>query len=507
MRHKFLIFLLCFLSGALMLPAMAPWNLWPFVFAGFSAFYLLLSRMQTKRSAFLCGWVFGFGYFSCGLWWIANALLVPGNPFSWVWPLAIAGLPALLAFFPALAALAVKKFAAHRTLKGFLFFAAAMAASEWLRGHIFTGFPWNLYGYAWGGWDAMMQNAAWGGPYFLTILTVGWAALPGFLYLSNISRQQKIITAGIALLLFISCTLYGHLRLTNAATSTNGAVHLLIVQPNIGQGEKWEAGNAMENLLHLTLLSAAPQGEGPGNTTLIVWPETAITADALASPQARTVLAAPLETYKGNVYLLTGMLRFGSENGREIYFNSATALDRDLKIVAAYDKSHLVPFGEYVPFGDILSIAPFVRFDGFTEGNGPSTLNLPGLPGFSPLICYEVIFPHAVTDRKTRPAFVVNITNDAWYGDSPGPRQHFMQTRFRAVEEGLPVVRAANTGISGVIDPYGRTMGSIALGTRGTLHISLPAPLQPTLYSLAGDTPFLVLTVLLLIFPLKRRGS
>lgn len=505
MRYKIFIPLLCLLSGAVAVLSMAPWNLWPFMFAGFSAFYYLLSKASTKRGAFIYGWLFGFGYSACGLWWIANALLVPGNPFSWVWPLAVAGLPALLAFFPACAALVIKRFSNLQKLPGFLLFVSLMGLSEWLRGHIFTGFPWNLYGYAWGGWDGMMQNAAWGGPYMLTLLTVLWAALPAFLYVSDEPAKRKMTVVATAVFLFAACIAFGQWRISSPDPGINDNVNILIVQPNIRQDEKWDNSKAGENLYTLSILSGA-QNDDKDKTTFILWPETAITADALTNPQARAIIRPALESYTGPVYLLTGLLRSETKTDKEVYFNSVAAVSRDLVIAAAYDKSHLVPFGEYIPFQKIMPFGPFVRLEGFTQGHGPQTLELPGAPAFSALVCYEIIFPGAVTARKgPRPEFILNVTNDAWYGDSPGPRQHFMQARFRAIEEGLPVIRSANTGISGVIDAYGRPLLTIALDSKAAENVALPRALpRPPLYTRTGDWVFLV-AALALILPSRRR--
>jgi apolipoprotein N-acyltransferase len=493
-----LFFVMCLLAGILMVPAMAPWNLWPFMFVGFSAFYLLLMKIKTRQGAFAAGWLFGFGYFSASLWWIANALLVPGNAFSWVWPLAVAGLPALLAFFPALAALVIVKWGGGlQRLSGFLCFIAAMGLSEWLRGNIFTGFPWNMYGYAWGGWSAMMQVDALGGPYLLTLLTVGWASLPAFLWRGALSRRDKIATTSVAIILFVACTIYGTARLASATTQTHENVKVAIIQPNIRQEMKWSPEMAGENLRRL-LMPSAPQGnETQDSTTLIIWPETAIESSAMIHPQARAMIRDILEAYAGKVYLATGIVRAETpeeENAAPRYYNSIITVDRDLNVLEVYDKSHLVPFGEYIPFQQYLGMTPFVKFDGFTQGPGPRTIETLNLPPFSPLICYEIIFPHALTEAGKRPGFMLNVTNDAWYGDSPGPRQHLMQARFRAIEEGMPVLRSANTGISAIIDPYGRIIEQTELFKEARLGGLLPQALpSPPLFAMTGNSLFFLL--------------
>jgi len=480
------------------------------LFVGFSIFYAQLAAAPKKKAAFLYGWLFGFGYFVSSLWWIANALLVPGNDFLWVWPLAVAGLPAGLAFFPALACVCINRCSDMRALPGFLFFVSLMALAEWLRGHIFTGFPWNLYAYGWSGWDGMIQNLAWGGPYMLTLLTVFWAALPGFLYRSEATTKHRAVIASSAIVIFAVCFLYGHFRLITPDVQNNDtALQIKIVQPNILQEDKWNPEKAGENLHKLLSLSAATDtadADEEDITTLIVWPETAITLDTLNHPVAHKMMAEMMAGHRQPVYLATGLMRFEETQDKTTYFNSLALLDQDLNIASVYDKTHLVPFGEYIPFQKNLSFTPLAHFEGFATGPGPRTLQASGLPGFSPLICYEVIFPGAVISQTDPgPSFILNVTNDGWYGDSPGPRQHFMQARFRAIEEGLPVVRAANTGISGLIDSYGRPLLTIALGSQASENVTLPPVLaNPTLYSRNGDL-FFFLAVLFLILPSKRR--
>jgi apolipoprotein N-acyltransferase len=477
--------LLCLCAGAIMVLALPPFNIWPLMFAGFSLFYAMLAGTKSRRAAFAGGWLFGFGYFAPGLWWIANALLVDGNEFRWVWPLAISGLPALLGFFPALASLACVRFDNGKKMAGFLCFLAAFAFSEWLRGHIFTGFPWNLYGYAWSGWLEMAQVVSVGGPYFLTLLTHFWSALPGFLFIWDAPRSKKIFLLCVGLASLAANGIYGCLRLSHYATAFDQTVAIRPVQANISQADKWNPHKVAENLnKRLALTPDNDQQKFDVPLTLVIWPETAMEDNVLANENARALIRAALAEYKNKVYLITGLLHYKpGPDGKMQYFNSLVVLDRDLNERALYSKSHLVPFGEYIPFQNILPLKPFVSFEGFTSGGGVTSLSLDAMPVFSPLICYEVVFPGAVIARS-RPALMINVTNDAWYGDSPGPRQHFAMTRFRAIEEGIPMVRAAETGISGVIDPLGRVIWQAPLNTKDARNIALPRPLaEPTLYA------------------------
>lgn len=504
-------FLLCLSAGIVMVPAMAPWNLWPFLFIGFSVFYVLLSKTERPRHAFIGGWLFGFGYFAAGLWWIANALLVPGNEFSWVWPLAIAGLPALLSFFSAFACFAIVRLSKLTHYSGLCFFVAAFAASEWLRGHLFTGYPWNSYGYTWGGWLPMAQSAAFGGLYFLTLLTIFWSALPGFLFVSGSPGKIKYALTIAAVITAIANYAFGEYRLRQPLPEPAENVYIHVVQPNIPQEDKWNSAKAGENLSRHLSLSFPHEKEAAETTTLIVWPETALSWNALEHENAVTAIKNVLGEYKGKVYLATGLLRYepGADGGEEgeKYFNSLAVFDADLNMTAVYDKFHLVPFGEFIPLQKYMPFGPFVKFTGFATGPGPQTVSTRGLPSFSPLVCYEIIFPGAVIDRMSgHPHFIVNVTNDAWYGDSPGPRQHFMQARFRAIEEGVPVIRSANTGISGITDAYGRVIAKIEINGTGTLSYPLPAPaIRQTFYGRHGDTIFLLVTGIFFIGYMTKR--
>lgn len=505
-------FLLCLLAGIVMVPAMAPWNLWPFLFIGFSVFYVLLSKTERPRDAFIGGWLFGFGYFAAGLWWIANALLVPGNAFSWVWPLAIAGLPALLSFFSAFACLAVVRLSKLTHYSGFYFFIAAFSASEWLRGHVLTGYPWNSYGYAWGGWLPMAQSAAFGGLYFLTLLTVFWSVLPGFLFVSKNRNKIKYALAVSAVIAAIVNYAFGVHRLGHPSPEPTQNIYVHVVQPNIPQEDKWDGTKAGTNLSQHLSLSFPHENETAETTTLIVWPETALSWNALEHENAVAAIKNVLGAYKGKVYLATGILRYehgpdGGEEG-EKYFNSLAVFDAGLNMAAVYDKFHLVPFGEFIPLQKYMPFGPFVQFTGFATGPGPQTLTPQGLPPFSPLVCYEIIFPGAVIDKASiRPHFIVNVTNDAWYGDSPGPRQHFMQARFRAIEEGVPVIRSANTGVSGIIDAYGRTVAKIEINDKGALSYFVPSSVpRKTFYSRYGDAVFLLIAGMFFVASVTKRG-
>jgi apolipoprotein N-acyltransferase len=258
-----------------------------------------------------------------------------------------------------------------------------------------------------------------------------------------------------------------------------------VVQPSIPQSLKWRADQRAAHLRLLVELSVAP---GTADPTVIIWPETAVPYLLAAEPRLRQELA-PLVPPGG--YLITGAPRVDPQDPEGAIWNALHALDGRGEVVATYDKAHLVPFGEYTPFRGLLGLAKLtVGSRDFSAGPGPVALELPGLPAFSPLICYEVIFPGAVTPAApaAAPGWLLNLTNDAWFGDSSGPYQHFASARIRAVEEGLPLVRAANNGISAVIDSYGRVVDQINLNDRGIIDAELPeAATSRTIYSYAGN--------------------
>ncbi|MCB9991779.1 MAG: apolipoprotein N-acyltransferase [Rhodospirillales bacterium] len=503
-----------FAAGAVMVPAMPPFGLWPGLFIGLSAFYVLLSTVGSVKQGFLYGWLFGFGYFLFGLSWIANALLVEGNQYLWAWPLAVAGLPALLAVFTALGAAMTVRLSRLRTAGGLYAFLFFMMLAEWLRGHIFTGFPWNLYAYGWASSLPMVQMVSLIGTYGLSLLTLFWACMVGFLYVWPQERNKKLILAGMVVLSMAGSFVYGHMRLNNNPTQFQDDVLVRLVQPNIHQEDKWNPEKADENFSTLVRLSE-PTMENQNAKTLIIWPETAISQAYMtrSNPDATQAIQAMMDQYKAPAFLITGISRYERDALDKMrYFNSIVTLNAKLEAVSTYNKSHLVPFGEYMPLQRWIPLGPLAHYAGFTPGDGRQTLSIPGIGLFSPLVCYEIIFPGAVSDRTGRPDFIVNVTNDAWYGDSAGPRQHFTHAVFRAVEEGLPVIRAANTGISGIADPLGRVIVAHGLLHQSGDNSMLPAPLAtPPLYVRTGDmlvwVTMLLLGTVFLFFSRKTLAS
>ncbi len=505
---------LSFLAGACMVLALPPYNWWPCFFLGMSLFYIVVAHSTSGKTAFAYGWCFGFGYFVCGIGWIANALLVDGNDYAWAWPLAAAGLPALLALFTATASLLAVKYSDLKTLSGFALFLAAIMISEYLRGHILTGFPWNLYGYIWAETLPLAQLTSLAGIYGLSLLTLAGGAIAGFIVIWRHGLPAKGSLLGALLFLYGITYFWGHNRLQAHPTEIRNDLTIRLVQPNIAQEDKWNPDKLMANLGKLLELSTANDINNL-MPTLIVWPETALTPRLLQDEIAATAIKDMMRSYSQPVFLASGLLRseHRQEENRRLYYNSLALFDRRLQPVGMFDKAHLVPFGEYMPLQDWIPLRPVAQYTGFESGHGPATLSIPiqTAPTFSPLICYEVIFSGALTPRDDRPEFIVNVTNDGWYGDSAGPPQHFAKTRFRAIEEGLPVVRSANTGISGVIDPLGRIIYQQPLLTAAGYNIILPnrldnAPLNIHLKDRAFYIILAILCLLSFLLQIKRQA-
>jgi apolipoprotein N-acyltransferase len=486
--------LLALALGALLALALPPFHFLPLAAVALTGLVWLIDGTRGPRGAFGVGWLFGFGHFLAGLYWIVNALLIFGWKFLPVYPVVVGFLPSILALFVGLAAMATRALP-FRGAARVLGLAGFWVAAEWLRGAMFSGFPWNLAGYAWAFSDPMLQIASVTGVYGLSLLTVAVLAMPAILAepaRGPISGWRPIAAAALAL---VGAFIFGATRLSTAPAVGDDPVPgvvLRVVQPNVEQVNKWDRARHEANFLHHLQLSASV-GRQP--VTHVIWPETAATFFLAEQKPALDMVARVVPP--GGL-LLTGTPRRGVEGGERRLWNSLVAVDGRGQVTATFDKFHLVPLGEYVPFKDYLPLTKVVQgASDYSAGPGPRTLRLAGLPPMSPLICYEVIFPGHVLDAADRPHWLLNITNDGWYGDSPGPRQHFAQARLRAVEEGLPLVRSANTGISGVIDAYGRVVARLDLGLAGIVDAPLPRALTaPTPFARLGDWSVLALLLL-----------
>ncbi len=524
------------LAGAFGALSLAPLGAFPALWVSFTVLVWALdgavemkagSRLARFGPAFGVGWAFGFGWFLAGLWWIGAAFLVDAAEFGWMIPIALTLLSVGLGLFHGFATALARLFWSEGPAR-IPALAAAFFVADWLRGHVLTGFPWNSIGYGFAANEPMMQIASVLGGYGLTFLAVLVFAMPAVL--ARGKRSDRAFAAVVGLL-FVGIVGWGGLRLHQSPTEFVPDVRFRIVQPAIDQ---WKKGNpdfkaeAVETLLKLSRqkpvgsttatpeglrLASGPTATGGGATpntdgvagiTHLVWPESTfpfiLTREAWA-------LSAISRLLGDHTTLFTGAVRFeppsaGEERPR--FFNSIYVIGRGGEILASYDKSHLVPFGEYLPFQDLLESLGLRQLTklrgGYSSGPGVRTLDVPGVPPVGPLVCYEVVFPGTVVDPSRRPEWLLNVTNDAWYGVTPGPWQHLHQSRLRAVEEGLPMVRAANNGISATIDSYGRIVAELGLGPAGAIDSDLPRSISPTIASLWAGLIGWILAILALFW-------
>lgn len=497
-------------AGAVSALALAPWFAFPVLWFSLPILVWLIDGsgapgkvwgLGSLAPAAVVGWCFGFGYFVAGLWWIGAAFFVEADKFVWLMPIAVIGLPALLALFWALGAVLARMFWPEGWAR-ILVFAGAFSVAEWLRGHVLTGFPWNAFGYALAPAPTMMQSAALVGLWGLTLAAFIVFAAPALLVPEGgqLRRGDRFFVV-CAATVFIAHVAFGVVRLAGTQDQGADGVHLRIVQPAIPQDEKWLEANAdaiFKRQLDLSEIGSGPLDERIEAFDLIIWPESAFPFYLEERPDALTMLADLLP--EGTI-LISGAARVGPAARGKVppVFNSILVIDDEGKILDTYDKVHLVPFGEYLPFQSALESIGISQLTGvpggFTAGSGRRTIALADAPAFEPLICYEIIFPGAVIEAGRRPGWLLNVTNDAWYGDTPGPRQHFQQARLRAVEEGLPLVRAANTGISAIVDANGNVIASLGVGKSGVVDGFLPLAGSPTVYSRYGDLIFWIVLI------------
>lgn len=467
--------------GHLAAYGMGPYYAWPVLLICLSLYWVNLTSLEDDKTwkSFLSGFLFGFGYFVSSLWWIGNALLVGGNEFKWAYPFAAGGLPLLLAIFPMIATGLVRLFAKGRSFTSFISFIAAMFLAEFARGTMFTGFPWNLFGMSWTNNLAMLQILSVGGVYLLSALTIFMFTAPAFAFKGKAHRALRGIVLTLAIGCGIGLYVFGNMRLAEHPTTYNKDVVVQMIQPNIPQEDKWNSDKRWENFRNTLSLIEPVDNWQDAKTRVVVMPETTLTYHDLQTEQAMESLHGRISGYsEKNIYVLSGAL-LRDDAG---YHNSLIVLDKDLNFLESFDKFHLVPFGEYIPFQNYIPIPTVTQFSGFVEGAGPRTLTHPNLPPFSPLVCYEVIFPGKVAGTP-RPDWLVNVTNDAWYGVSPGPFQHLAHAQYRAIEEGLPMVRVAQTGVSAVFDAYGRVTAVSGLNGQANVETLLPTPAPATTYS------------------------
>jgi len=499
-----------FLAGAVSALAMAPFDL---VFVLLFTIPILIWLIEGACSeptsnifgklweGFKPGFFFGFGYFVCGLWWIGNALLVDADDFAWALPIAVLALPAVLAIFWG-AATAVARLFWFGEVRRVFVLAACLALAEYLRGFVATGFPWNTLGYAGYFNTITMQSASVLGLYAMTPFVVLVSAFLMFVFptIAKVSPKHHVMTL-VCLALAVAHAGFGVWRLDSREDGKVEGVQLRLVQPAINQAEKFDRSKEAEIIQRYLDLSVTEKGgKKLSDVTHLLWPESAF---PFLLTERRDALAAIASMLPEGTSLVTGAARAeeaGAADRKDLVFNSVYVVDHNGVIISAADKVHLVPFGEYLPFQELAESIGLQQVTqvqgGFTAGNSRKLLSTAIGPAFLPLICYEIIFSDAVWQGEKRPGWIVNLTNDAWYGITPGPYQHERQAVVRAVEEGLPLARVANSGISGVYSAYGEPISTLPLGTRGIIDAELPSAAPKTMFSVNGNLHFWICFVL-----------
>ncbi len=473
--RRFSLHAVCGLALALALPPLA--QLWCAAL-GLTCITFLNRDFYdaTLKERFLRGLGFGLGYFGFALHWIGYAFLVDAAQYLWMMPFAVGGLALLMACYWGLAFMAAG--ALRKLVPLWVALPLCLAVAEWLRGFLFTGFPWAAPGLIADGMGPVLQFASVVGMTGLTAILLLWGMALGAFIL------QRGVVAALVLLTLPAIFMWGQWRLALAPMPDDRGPLIRLVQPNTSQSDKWRSENADEifsDLLNLSTSSAKPD--------VIIWPESAVSFLLDESEIALSRIADLLEPEQ---VLLSGALRRSVEpSGDEKYFTSIQMIDSSGQVRDSYDKWRLVPGGEYLPFAWALEPLGFRKVvnlpESFSVGTGPRALAIPGAGMAGMLICYEVIFSHQLVSTAPRPDWIVNVTNDGWFGMSVGPYQHMAQVRMRAVEQGLAIARSANTGISAMIDPYGRILMQTELGTRDAIEVHLPAAAPLTLFARWGD--------------------
>ncbi|WP_150523650.1 apolipoprotein N-acyltransferase [Roseibium sediminis] len=501
---------LALVAGVAAAFSLPPYHLIPLLLIAFPFLVWLMDGAMSSHTmsaagrmwkGFRLGWVFGFGYFLASFWWIGSAFLVEADRFAWMLPFAVLAMPIGLALFTG-CAVAVAALFWHEGWGRIFLLAASLAVFDWLRGHVLTGFPWNAFGYGVSGSLVLSQTASLVGIYGLGFLTVLLSCAPAIL--SDPARlSRKLRPFAVLCLVGLGLAGFGYHRLNVAEDPEVSDVDVRIIQPSIPQDEKWLPEN--RDLVFNTLLDMSQQPLGGnarvGQRRIIVWPESAIPFLLTREPGALFRIAQALND---QTTLATGAVRADMTGDAAQFFNSIYFIDHTGAVLDVYDKVHLVPFGEYLPLEELLErfgISALVDApEGFQAGYRRKVLELAGFPPLLPLICYEAIFPQYGRGEANRPDWLLNVTNDAWFGKTPGPYQHLAQSVMRSIEQGIPLIRAANTGISTVVDSKGRVVSRLEIYETGVVDEKIPGKMQSTLYGSYGDKLFVSLVLIAAVF-------
>ncbi len=530
-KIRFLIankYFISFILGSISASAFAPLYFFPLAILAFSGLFLVMNQCDDNKKSFWVGWCFGFGQFVFGLYWISISLFVDIARFFWLLPFALFLIPAVLAIYTGLASLLVnfisKKFSIISWRK-ILLLAVIWVFFEYLRAILFTGFPWNLVGYSFLFSESLSQSASVVGVYGLSLIAVIFYCSGALFFELHLKKSlTKTVTfspdknsqsflAFVAVLIGI-LWMAGLYRVNNYQEKLFPNATFRLVQPSIKQEDKWDADHRYNSFLENVRLS---RKNGLQDVNYVVWSESAvpyIINPSISYGLLSTIASAAPE----GGFVITGALRAElQDDGRTLnkIWNTIFVVNEQSKVVDNYDKNHLVPFGEYIPFADQF---PFISkiTDGsvnFSEGEGLKTIKLNSrTPSFSPLVCYEAIFPDHIIDKTNPPKFLLNLTNDAWFGSSSGPYQHFDMVRMRSIEYGMPAIRVANSGISGLINPMGKVVAAIPLNQKGIVDVMLMENLPTTTYMKFGNkivfySSLILLAVALFKMPKLQRAK
>jgi apolipoprotein N-acyltransferase len=493
-------------AGACAAIAFPPFGILPGIL-GYGLLLAMIDRTEGERplrSAFWRAFLGGVAFFAIGCWWVAEAFFVDAAEQGWMAPFAVVLLAILLGFFWGVGGLLYRLLRPRDAFLKVMVFAGALSLLEWTRGHVFTGFPWNLPGETWRAGSPPSQAAALVGAYGLTWITlfaIGALSAP---FAFGRRRSTWALCAGGAAVI---AALYGyglhHLR-PEVSTSERDAPPLIrVIQADVRQQAKYDVKSFNDILDRYLRLTAQPSASGK-TPDIVIWPEGAVPAYA-NDLLNKNIWIYPriVAALKPGQILLMGAARLDERAVKPTYYNSLYAVQRqgdDLKVLGVYDKYRLVPFGEYMPASKLMSAIGFKKLvhmgeDGFTAGPPPQPMDIPGFGMVQPLICYESLFPGFVRDGArragVRPEWIVNVSNDAWFGQTSGPWQHLNLASYRAIEEGVPIIRATPTGVSAVIDADGRALHTLALGEQSVIDAPLPAYRSgSTPFSGSGETAF-----------------
>lgn len=489
--HKFSA-LLC---GTLLAVALPPfYQLWA-AFVSFSLMLYISSRKDSLCNLAAIGYWFGFGYFALGFYWIGNALLVDIERTGWLYPITLVLNGAFFGVF-AIFPFMLTKFSKLIFLK-ILLLASGWCLSEWFRGFFLTGFPWNPISSVLAISPNLLQTLAWWGTYGLSLIVVIIFAWPTIWL--NKPNYKTFIAALLAPIALVVLWEYGTFVISHRPKINHGkAIMVRLVQPSIPQSLKWDKESLEENLKEYVELS---HGLDSNHIDFTLWGETAVPYDLTYDMEQVRKIRQSAPRYG---YLISGFIRYEPDGNRYKPFNSFGVMNRKGSVVAVYDKSHLVPFGEYIPLREYLPkwIKPVANtISEFGRGIKFETIKLEDYPEFAPLICYEIIFSDEVVRKDNKPKWAIVLTNDGWYGISSGPYQHLVAAQMRAVEEGISIVRSANSGISAVVNPYGEVTAQIPLGERGFLDTMVkPDEARKTIFGICGNYIPLTMSCLILLF-------